>query len=45
VPIRGVHLETLKSPARYTDAQIDRACAVAYTLKRGRFVLCEPPKR
>ena len=45
MPIPGVHLETLRSPARYTNAQLDRACAIAYLLQRGRFVLCEPPKR
>jgi hypothetical protein len=41
----GVYLETVHSPVRYTTAQIDRACAIAHHLKRGRFVLCEPPKR
>jgi hypothetical protein len=40
-----VHLETLQSPVRYTAAQLDRACAIAFVLKRGRFVLCEPPRR
>jgi hypothetical protein len=41
----GVHLETLHSPVNYTPAQLDRACAIAFHLKRGRFVLCEPPRK
>ena len=45
MPIPGVHLETLQSPVRYTTAQLERACALAHLLKRGRFVLCEPPRR
>jgi hypothetical protein len=40
-----VYIETLLSPVRYTTAQIDRACAIAHQLQRGRFVLCEPPRR
>jgi hypothetical protein len=43
--IPGVHVETLHSPLRYTPAQIDKAAAMAHTLQRGRFVLCEPPRR
>lgn len=41
----GVHLETLKNPARYTDEQLDQACRIAYMLGRGKLVLCEPPGR
>lgn len=41
----GTHLETLANPARYTDAQIDRACQIAAALHRGKLVLCEPPQR
>ncbi|HEX6026722.1 MAG TPA: hypothetical protein VFZ00_32290 [Solirubrobacter sp.] len=44
MPMPGVHLETLESPVNYTPAQLDRACAIAFHLKRGRFVLCEPPR-
>lgn len=45
LPIPGAHVETLHDPKRYTSAQIDLACAVAHLLKRGKFVLCEPPRR
>ena len=41
----GVYLETLLSPVRYTAAQLDRASSIAYLISRGRFVLCEPPRR
>jgi hypothetical protein len=43
--IPGVHIETLQSPARYTSAQIELACAVAQLLNRGRLILVEPPAR
>lgn len=43
--IPGVHIVTLFNPARYTEAQIDRACAIAEQIGRGQFVLAEPPKR
>jgi hypothetical protein len=43
MPIPGVHIETLHNPARYTYAQIDRACALAHMLNRGRLLLLEPP--
>jgi hypothetical protein len=45
VQIPGVHLETLRDPVRYTTAQLDYACAIAYMLGRGRFVLLEEPRR
>ena len=45
MPIPGVHLETLHNPVRYTQAQVEFAVSVASFLHRGRFVLCEPPKR
>ena len=41
----GVHIETIHNPRRYTYAQIDRACAIAQRLGRGKLVLVEPPKR
>ena len=43
--IPGAHVVTLYNPVRYTTAQIDRACVVAHYLQRGRFVLCEAPRR
>jgi hypothetical protein len=45
VPTPGVHLETLQSPTHYEPSQLDRACAIAAQLQRGRFILCEPPRR
>jgi hypothetical protein len=43
--IPGAHIVTLHNPVSYTPAQIDQAAAIAHTLKRGQFVLCEPPRR
>jgi hypothetical protein len=43
MPFPGVYIETLHNPARYTYAQVDTACAVAQLLRRGKFVLVEPP--
>ncbi len=43
--IPGAHIETLQNPVRYTDAQLDKASAIAHVLNRGKFVLCEPPRR
>jgi hypothetical protein len=43
--IRGVHIETLDQPVRYTYAQIERACVIAQLLNRGKLVLTEPPSR
>jgi hypothetical protein len=43
--IPGVHIETLHNPVRYTYAQIERACAIAQLLNRGKLVLIEPPRR
>ena len=40
-----IRVETLRHPASYTSAQLDRAAAVAQALRRGRLVLCEPPQR
>lgn len=40
----GVHIETVHNPVRYTYAQIEKACAVATLLDRGKFVLAEPPQ-
>jgi hypothetical protein len=41
----GLEIETLEKPQRYTDDQLDRAARIAWTLKRGKLVLCEPPRR
>lgn len=43
MPIPGVHIETVHNPRRYTYAQIEKACAMAQLLNRGKLVLCEPP--
>lgn len=43
--IPGVHIVTLQNPVRYTYGQIERACAIAKLLGRGKLVLCEPPRR
>jgi hypothetical protein len=45
MPIQGVLIETLLDPARYTAAQIEKACAVAQLLNRRKLVLVEAPKR
>ena len=41
----GLWIETLENPVRYTDAQIDRAVRIAEQINRGKFLLCEPPRR
>jgi hypothetical protein len=43
--IPGVHIETLHNPTRYSHAQIEKACAIAALLNRGKLVLVEPPRR
>ena len=43
--IPAIHIETLQDPARYTKAQIDRACVVVQLLRRNKLILVEPPKR
>lgn len=43
--IRGVHIETLAKPQRYTSEQLDLACQIAQLLDRGKLVLCIPPAR
>ena len=43
--IPGIHIETLHNPCDYTYAQIEKACAVAQLLARGKLVLVEPPAR
>ncbi len=43
--IPGVHIETLHNPVRYTYSQIEKACAIAQLLNRGKLVLVEPPRR
>ena len=43
--IPGVHIETLHNPVRYTYTQIEKACAIAQMLNRGKLVLVEPPLR
>jgi len=37
-------IETLHDPARYSFAQMERATRIAHALRRGRLVLCEPPR-
>jgi len=41
--IPGVHIETLHNPTRYSYSQLERACTLAALLRRGKFVLVEPP--
>jgi hypothetical protein len=43
--VPGVHVETLHNPTKYSAEQIDRACAIAQLLERGKLVLVEPPKQ
>lgn len=43
--IPGVHIETIVNPCRYTYSQIEKACAIAQLLGRGKLVLCERPKK
>jgi hypothetical protein len=43
MPVPDVRIETIDEPARYSFAQIARACTIAHVLGRGRFVLLEPP--
>jgi hypothetical protein len=45
MPTPGLWIETLAKPQTYTDAQLDRACRIAYMLNRGKLVLCEGPQR
>ena len=40
---RQIHIETIHEPNRYTPGQIERACAIAQLLGRGKFVLAEAP--
>lgn len=43
--IPGVHIETIHNPCCYAYAQVERACAIAKMLGRGKLVLVEPPWR
>jgi hypothetical protein len=43
--IKGVTIETIQPPTRYSYAQIDKACAIAQALNRGKLVLVEEPQR
>jgi hypothetical protein len=43
--IKGVMIETLAKPQKYTAEQLDRAVAIAYAINRGKFLLCEEPQR
>ncbi len=45
MPMPGVHIETLHEPTRYSAIQIEKACALATVLNRGKLVLVEPPLR
>jgi len=38
-----IQIETIEEPERYTHGQIQRACAIAQLLGRGKFVLVEAP--
>jgi len=40
---RPIQIETIEEPERYTHGQIQRACAIAQLLGRGKFVLVEAP--
>ena len=40
--VPGVHIESIRNPRRYTYAQIDRACAIAQRLGRGKLARVEP---
>jgi hypothetical protein len=46
-PSRLVREAVMREPdaGRSTYAQVDRACAIAHRLGRGKLVLVEPPKR
>lgn len=44
MPEPGVNVETIGDPKRYTYAQVEQACAIAYALYRGKFVLTVAPK-
>ena len=44
-PIPDVQIETISDPARYTFAQIAKACVIAQLLNRGTLVLAESPQR
>jgi len=41
----GVHIKSIHNRRGETYAQIDRACAIAQTLGRGKLVLVEPARR
>jgi Rad3-related DNA helicase len=43
--VPGVHIETLHNPVRYSPEQIEKACAIAQLLDRGKLVLVEAPQR
>ncbi len=45
MPMPGVHIETLQEPTRYSAMPIEKACALAAVLDRGKLVLVEPPSR
>lgn len=40
----GVFIETPGNPIHYTDAQLNTAMRIAWALRRGRFLLLEPPE-
>jgi hypothetical protein len=40
---RPVRVETIHEPSRYARGQIERACAIAQLLDRGKFVLVDAP--
>jgi hypothetical protein len=43
--IKGVTIETIQPPTRYSYAQIEQALAIALMIDRGKLILCEEPAR
>lgn len=43
--MKGVFIETVHNPSRYTPAQIEKAVRLAAFLNRGKLVLTTPPER
>jgi hypothetical protein len=40
----GVMIVTVENPMDYSQAQINRACEIAWQLNRGKLLLLEPPE-
>lgn len=41
---RSVHIETIHTPAHYSQEELDHACLIAAYLNRGKLVLLKPPE-